>query len=514
MKVGNFHLRNLCAAVVLILVISFAGHAQVSHQSGGATRAYYKKTQSDAGKSLYAQNCSKCHMENLKGSCSEEMTQFPKTYVCAADGTAPPLIGASFMERYYSVADLYSRTKWSMPKDNANGLSVADNVKIVTFLLQANGLPSGDQDLKADTEAMKSMALSAYAPALLAAKNSAVDPVNSVGISRAYYTEQQAERGRPYFHAACGVCHPADPSSPHGVNMAPSTGLGWHYGSQHRYTFLSGEAWLTTPSGIPGRPQRWDTVNDLFNKVATAQPAYDPAGLSMEEYLDIMAYLLKQNGFPSGKEPLMFNRNLMRDMTLDVGFESLFNGKDLTGWGFVLGGNCTPRPEGCAQTTPGTTFKVVDGMVEDSGRPHGYMYTLKKYWNFTLRLEYRFDAYKGMETDDDLFSNTGYLLFITKHDVWPSTLEIQGKTDFEMSINPMDGKATSTFDDAARAKARKPAGEWNSVEIVSKDGEVTNYLNGTLISHVSAHSWKDPGYIGIQAESGEVHFRNIRIKSE
>ncbi|HYT22463.1 MAG TPA: hypothetical protein VEW05_19815, partial [Candidatus Polarisedimenticolia bacterium] len=259
MKRKSFPIRNSCAVIALILAIALAGHAQASHQSSEATRAYYSKTQADAGKMVYTQNCGNCHLENLKGSCAEEMTKFPKTYVCAADGSAPPLIGASFMERYYSVADLYSRTKWSMPKDNANGLSVADNLRIVAFLLQANGLPSGERDLKPDTEAMKSMAMDASGPAMHAAKNSVADPVNSAGISRAYYTEQQAERGRPYFHAACGVCHPAELSSPHGVNMTPSTGLGWHYGSQHRYTLLSGEVWLTTPSGILGRPQRWDT---------------------------------------------------------------------------------------------------------------------------------------------------------------------------------------------------------------------------------------------------------------
>jgi mono/diheme cytochrome c family protein len=509
-------MHRVYAVIALILASSLAAHSQNSYQTGSAARTYYSKKQADLGKVLYTQNCSKCHLETLKGTCAAEMATFPKSYVCAGDGTAPPLAGEPFMERFHSVADLYSRTKWSMPKDNANGLSVADNLKIVAYVLQVNGLPAGDQDLKADTDAMKAMVLRDPGSAKHAgmANSGGSDPVNSVGISRAYYTEEQAERGKSYFHAACGVCHAAEPAGPQGANMAPSTGLGWHYGSQHRYTLLSGDAWLSSASGIPGRPQRWDTVNDLFNKSATAQPAYDPGGLSMEENLDIIAYLLKQNGFPSGKELLAFDRNRMRDMTLDVGFESLFNGKDLTGWGFVLGGNCTPRPEGCAQTTPGTTFKVEDGMIHDSGHPHGYMYTLKKYWNFTLRLEYRFDAYKGMETDDDLFSNTGYLLFITKHDVWPSTLEIQGKTNFEMAINPMDGKATSTFDDEARARARKPAGEWNSVEIVSKNGEVSNYLNGILISHVSSHSWKEPGYIGIQAESGDVHFRNIRIKAE
>jgi hypothetical protein len=153
-------------------------------------------------------------------------------------------------------------------------------------------------------------------------------------------------------------------------------------------------------------------------------------------------------------------------------------------------------------------------MVYDAGKPHGYMYPLKKFWNFTLRLEYRYEPYEGMESDDDLFSNTGYLLFITKHDVWPRTMEIQGKTDYELTINAMDGKATYTFDDAARVRARRPAGQWNSVEIVSKDGQIWNSLNGTLISHVASHNWTEAGYIGFQSESGGVHWRNIRIKAE
>jgi cytochrome c len=509
-------MHRLPAIVALALITASVGYTQTTHRTDNGTRAFYSKAQAERGKVLYIQYCSKCHLETLKGgrACGSEIASSPKSYVCAAQGSAPPLVGESFLARWYSVGDLYSRVKWSMPGDNVNGLSVADNLKIIAYILEANGLPPGNEDLKADENAIKAMVLNEKSSAKnTQMKNTArSDPVNSLGISEAYYTEEQAERGKPYFHAACGACHAAESSGPNGMNMEPSTGLGWHYGSQHRYTLLSGDAWLSTPSGIPGRPQRWDTVNDLFNKVSTGQPAYDPGGLSLEEYLDIIAYLLKQNGFPSGKESLKNDRNLMRDMTLDRGFERLFNGKDFTGWGFVVGANCTPRPEGCAQTTPGTTFRVEGGMVHDFGKPHGYMYTLNKYWNFTLRFEYRFDAYKGMETDDDLFSNTGYLLFITKHDVWPSTMEIQGKTDFEMAINPMDGKASYTFDDVARARARKPAGQWNAVEILSKDGEIWNYLNGTLISHVSSHSWKEAGYIGFQAESGEVHFRNIRIK--
>jgi hypothetical protein len=66
--------------------------------------------------------------------------------------------------------------------------------------------------------------------------------------------------------------------------------------------------------------------------------------------------------------------------------------------------NCTPRPEGCGQTQPGSTFKVEKGMIFCSGTPIGLMYPTKKYLNFTLRLEYRFPPYAGMESVDEFFT--------------------------------------------------------------------------------------------------------------
>jgi hypothetical protein len=134
-------------------------------------------------------------------------------------------------------------------------------------------------------------------------------------------------------------------------------------------------------SGVPGKPQRWDTVADLYNKIRTTQPAYDVAGLSTNEYVDIVAYLLKQNEFPAGNEELKDDVPQMRNMTLDKGFERLFNGKDLTGWGFLIGTNCTPAPEGCGQTTPGATYRAEKETLFDSGTPHGMAYPKKKFWN-------------------------------------------------------------------------------------------------------------------------------------
>ena len=103
---------------------------------------------------------------------------------------------------------------------------------------------------------------------------------------------------------------------------------------------------------------------------------------------------------------------------------------------------------------------------------------------------------------------------MNKHDVWPATLEIQGKNDFEMSLALGGAESTFNTNDAARVRARKPAGQWNAIQIVSKDGEVWTYLNGALITHVTKHPFTQAGYIALQVESGPVQWRNVRIKAE
>ena len=497
-------------AVVFVLTMTTSVYTQSTARTGAGSQASYTTAQAERGKVVYGQYCSTCHLDNLRGKCPQEELS-SATYVCGATGNAPALVGATFMKRFHSVGDLHARVKWTMPANRQNSLSEADYVNVVAYLLQANAVAAGKQELKAGT-ALKTMVLNERGRGPAAAVKVA-EPLNSVGISRAYYTDAQAERGRGYFYGSCGFCHTAEPGAQNGT-MPRSSGLGWHRGAENSFALFVGERWLSTASGIPGRPQRWSTVADLYNKIRTTQPAYAVAGLSNETYLDIIAFLLKQNGLPGGSQELTADLSQMRNMTLESGFERLFNGKDLTGWGFVVGANCKPRPEGCGDNRPGTTFKVEKGTVLNTGTPHGYMYTQKKYWNFTLRFEYLLEPYEGLESDDDLFTNTGYFLFVNDHDVWPATLEIQGKNDFEMSLALGAAESTFKFDDAARVRARKPSGQWNAVEIVSKDGQVWTYLNGALITHVTKHPFIEAGHIGFQVESGPVRWRNIRIKAE
>lgn len=172
-------MQRFLATTVLILAAVFTAHAQAASAPKGESHVTYSADQATRGKALYAQYCSKCHMENLKGSCPAENLS-STAYVCAAPGSAPPLVEASFMQRFYSVSDLYARVKWTMPANKVNSLSIADNLRIVAYLLQANGIAAGSEDLK-EGAAMKAMAIGGRSAAK-SVSTKITEPLNDLGI--------------------------------------------------------------------------------------------------------------------------------------------------------------------------------------------------------------------------------------------------------------------------------------------------------------------------------------------
>jgi hypothetical protein len=320
-------------------------------------------------------------------------------------------------------------------------------------------------------------------------------------LSGGHFTRQQAERGRLYFYGSCNTCHTADSRTFGPEDLVAGRG------------FLNGRGLSLLSVLSPDRfAERWRNVANLYNKIRMTMPGHDAGGLSNAAYVDIAAFMMSVNGMPAGATELTDNLEAMRGMTLlEPGFTSVFNGRDFTGLKFLLGANCKPRPEGCGQTTPGSTFRIDHGTVIASGRPYGYMYTEKQYLNFTLRLEYRFTPIPGIENDSEFVGNSGYLLFIKEHQVWPKYIEIQGGNSGVLSVISTGGKAVFTVDNDARRRALRPVGEWNAIEILSANGQIKSSLNGTLISTISEHEYTG-GHIGFQSEGSEIAWRNIRIK--
>jgi hypothetical protein len=67
-----------------------------------------------------------------------------------------------------------------------------------------------------------------------------------------------------------------------------------------------------------------------------------------------------------------------------------------------------------------------------------------------------------------------------------------------------------TFDAAALKKSRNKVGEWNTTEVLCKDGAITSKVNGTEVGTGKGELTEGP--FGLQSEGAEIHFKNIKIK--
>jgi hypothetical protein len=185
----------------------------------------------------------------------------------------------------------------------------------------------------------------------------------------------------------------------------------------------------------------------------------------------------------------------------------LFNGKDLSGWVPV-------------NVHPGT-FSVRDGMIVSTGKPTGVMRTEKQYENFELELEYRHMVAGG---------NAG--LF-----VWSDPITARGQPFTRaIEVQILDGRTSENYTShgdifsihGARMtpdrphpggwerclpseQRAKPAGEWNHYRVVCNNGDIKLAVNGKVVSGGTKCSPRK-GYICLEAEGSECHFRNIKIK--
>jgi hypothetical protein len=189
-----------------------------------------------------------------------------------------------------------------------------------------------------------------------------------------------------------------------------------------------------------------------------------------------------------------------------AGAVELFNGRDFSGWEL--------------QTTPAASmadaFQILpDGVIASAGKPSGFIATRESYRNYKLHVEWRWPGKPG---------NGGVLLHISPgafDRVWPVSLQVQTKFGNAGDLLPMAAASfaeplTSAPGAETRIKARtaadseKPAGEWNTCDIVSRDGTVEVSVNGVLQNRVSNVS-PASGRIGFQLEGTPYELRRVEL---
>lgn len=188
----------------------------------------------------------------------------------------------------------------------------------------------------------------------------------------------------------------------------------------------------------------------------------------------------------------------------NAGAADLFNGRDFTGWELV--------------TTPAAVMADVftvrpDGVIASTGTPAGFIATTASYRNYRLHVEWRWSGKAG---------NAGVLLHISPGPmdrVWPPSLQVQTKRGSAGDLLPMAGATfaeplTSSAPVAIKAKmaanSELPVGEWNSCDIVARDGAVEVRING-VAQNSATNVQPSSGRIGFQLEGAAYQLRRVAL---
>jgi hypothetical protein len=240
----------------------------------------------------------------------------------------------------------------------------------------------------------------------------------------------------------------------------------------------------------------------------------------------------------------------------------LFNGTDLTNFYTYLGSPGKGQKPYGKNNDPEKVFTVVDGMIRVSGKVFGGLVTEKEYENYRVVVEFKWGE-KTWPPRAKAARDSGILLHCVGEDgaaggVWMESIECQmiegGTGDFIL----VRGKATPSltvkveyretgagdkkhkepyYKPGAPAKrftggrinwsgrdpqwrdvlgfrgkqdVEQPVGKWNRLECVCDGGNITIFLNATVVNRGTAASHRR-GKILFQSEGAEVFFRRIEL---
>ncbi|MGM0620440.1 MAG: 3-keto-disaccharide hydrolase [Bacteroidota bacterium] len=211
----------------------------------------------------------------------------------------------------------------------------------------------------------------------------------------------------------------------------------------------------------------------------------------------------------------------------DEGWMLLFDGETSEGW---RGVNKDHFPAGW-EVVDGTLHCKESGQGEAGAEDGGDILYDQKFSNFILKFDWKISEggnsgvfYLGQEVEGD--------------PIWQTAPEFQ-VLDNEKHPDAMLGengnrKAASLYDlIPADPQNTKPAGEWNSAEILVYDGTVVHKQNGETV--LEYHLWTDDwnelvadskfpdlnpdwanvakeGYIALQDHGDDVWYKNIKIR--
>ena len=221
---------------------------------------------------------------------------------------------------------------------------------------------------------------------------------------------------------------------------------------------------------------------------------------------------------------LVVRSNAGDDFKLEPGYNSLFNGKDLSGWKYGKEADLAGKTE-----TMDKRFKVAGGVIiAEEGKGIKDLYTIKDFnKEFNLKVEFR----ASLKSDSGLYVRGPQLQvhdFIRRGEMKGKLTKFKNDGWNELDITVKNGVVSTTVNG-------KPLTEKDVLDLHVKEGVPSAMLNGKSVDiskiEVSVGAvarcmcngefmenmkipQKSAQGVGLQAETGKFEFRRIRIRRD
>lgn len=172
---------------------------------------------------------------------------------------------------------------------------------------------------------------------------------------------------------------------------------------------------------------------------------------------------------------------------IDEGFVSIFDGKTLTGWRGATAG-----------------YKAENGILICQKKGGGNIFTEKEFGDFIFRFDFKFEP----------AGNNG--VSVRGHEIQI----LDDYADIHKNIKPCQYHGSIYCKVAAKRGSTKPAGQWNSEEIMVKGTQWKVTVNGMVIvdadiskvEGLEAVAKRTKAPLGFLGHASLVEFRNLRVK--
>jgi hypothetical protein len=182
-----------------------------------------------------------------------------------------------------------------------------------------------------------------------------------------------------------------------------------------------------------------------------------------------------------------------------AGWTSVQPGPDLAGW------TRQPWPATAPLGPQQWSVDAATGtLVCDGKGAHEWLRLEGERRDAAFHVEWRFTPVEGADKHNSgVFARTASDL-----SVWHQA-QVGLKGGFLFGATLVDGVVKRIAQDPAAARIR-PAGEWNTYELVARGKTLSLWVNGAFTSEVTIDVPR--GHFGLEAEGWRIEFRNLKVK--